>query len=59
MPRLVAVPKQPSAAYAALGEEVVNELKCALEPLKLAVDALCRKNATLLAAEEIFQFLFF
>ena len=36
----------------------LNELKCALEPLKLAVEALCRKNATLLTAEGVFQFLF-
>ena len=36
----------------------VNELKCALEPMKLAVEALCRKDATLLTAEGIFQFLF-
>ena len=37
----------------------LNELKCALEPIKLAVDASCRKDATLLTAEEIFQFFFF
>ena len=37
----------------------LNELKCATESIKLAVDALCRKNATLLTAERIFQFLFF
>ena len=36
----------------------VNKLKCALEPMKLAVEALCRKDATLLTAEGIFQFLF-
>ena len=37
----------------------LNELKCALEPIKLGVDALCRKDATLLPAEGIFQFLFY
>ena len=37
----------------------LNELKCALEPIKLAFDALCRKDTTLLIAEGIFQFLFF
>ena len=37
----------------------LHELKCTLEPIKLAVDALCRKDATLLTAEGIFQFLFF
>ena len=37
----------------------LNELKCALEPIKLTVDALCRKDATLLTAEGTFQFLFF
>ena len=37
----------------------LNELKCALEPIKLAVDASCHKDATLLTAEGIFQFLFF
>ena len=36
----------------------LNELKCALEPIKLAVEALCRKDATLLTAEGVFQFLF-
>ena len=36
----------------------VNELKCSLEPMKLAIEALCRKDATLLTAEGIFQFLF-
>ena len=36
----------------------LNELKCALEPMKLAVEALCRKDATLLTAEGIFQFFF-
>ena len=36
----------------------LNELKCALEPMKPAVEALCRKDATLLTAEGIFQFLF-
>ena len=36
----------------------LNELKCALEPIKLAVKALCRKDATLLSAEGVFQFLF-
>ena len=35
----------------------LNELKCALEPIKLAVEALCRKDATLLTAENVFQFL--
>ena len=30
----------------------------ALEPMKLAVEALCRKDATLLIAEGIFQFFF-
>ena len=38
---------------------LLNKLKCALEPIKLLVDALCRKDAVLLTAEEIFQFLFF
>ena len=37
----------------------LNELKCALEPIKLAVDASCRKDAMLLTVEGIFQFLFF
>ena len=37
----------------------LKELKCALEPIKLAVDALSPKDATLLTAERIFQFLFF
>ena len=37
----------------------LHELKCALESIKLAVDALCRKDATLLTAEGISQFLFF
>ena len=37
----------------------LNELKCALEPIKLAVDASCRKDATLLTAEGIFQFFLF
>ena len=37
----------------------LNELKCALEPIKLAVDASCREDATLLTAEGIFQFFFF
>ena len=36
----------------------LNELKCVLEPIKLAVRALCRKDATLLTAEGVFQFLF-
>ena len=36
----------------------LNELKCALEPIKLAVEALCRKDATFLTAEGVFQFLF-
>ena len=37
----------------------LNELKWALEPIKLADDASCRKDATLLTAEGIFQFFFF
>ena len=37
----------------------VKELKCALEPITLAVDASCRQDATLLTAEGIFQFLLF
>ena len=37
----------------------LNDLKCALEPIKLVVDALCRKDATLPTAEGIFRFLFF
>ena len=37
----------------------LNELKCALEAIKLAVDTSYRKDATLLTAEGIFQFLFF
>ena len=36
----------------------LNELKCVFEPIKLVVEALYRKNATLLTAEGIFQFLF-
>ena len=36
----------------------LNELKCALKPIKLAVKALCHKDATLLTAEGVFQFLF-
>ena len=36
----------------------LNELECALERIKLATDALYRKNATLWTAEGIFQFLF-
>ena len=36
----------------------LNELKCALEPIKLAVEAFCRKDTTLLTAEGVFQFLF-
>ena len=36
----------------------LNELKCALEPIKLAVEALCHKDATFLTAEGVFQFLF-
>ena len=34
----------------------LNELKCALESIKLAVEALCLKDATLLMAEGVFQF---
>ena len=37
----------------------LHELKCALEPIKLAVDALRITDAVLLTAKEIFQFLFF
>ena len=37
----------------------LKKLKNAVEPIKLAVDALCRKDATLLTAGGIFQFLFF
>ena len=36
----------------------LNELKCSLEPIKLAVETLCCKDATLLTAEGVFQFLF-
>ena len=36
----------------------LNELKCVLEPIKLEVKALCRKDATLLTAEGVFQSLF-
>ena len=36
----------------------LNKLKCTLELIKLAVEALCHKDATLLTAEGIFQFLF-
>ena len=36
----------------------LNELKCALEPIKLVVEALCGKDATLLTAKKVFQFLF-
>ena len=32
-------------------------MKAALEPVKLAVEAMCRQNATLLTAEGIFLFL--
>ena len=32
-------------------------MKAALEPAKLAVEAMCRQNATLLTAERIFLFL--
>ena len=35
---------------------LLNELKCALEPIKLAVEASCRKDATLLTAEGVFNF---
>lgn len=35
----------------------LDRLKCALEPVKLAVEALCRQDATLLSAEGIFRFL--
>ena len=35
----------------------LNELNWALEPIKLAVEALCCKDATLLTAEGVFQFL--
>ena len=37
----------------------LNNPKCTLEPIKLAIDALCCKDATLLTAEGISQFLFF
>ena len=36
----------------------LNELKCTFEPIKLAVEALCCKDAMLLTAEGVFQFLF-
>ena len=36
----------------------LNERKWALEPIKLTVDALCRKDAALLTAEGIVKFLF-
>ena len=36
----------------------LGKLKCALEPIKLAVEALCRQDATLLTAEGIIRFLF-
>ena len=35
----------------------LDEMKAALEPVKLAVEAVCRQNATLLTAEGIFLFL--
>ena len=35
----------------------LDEMKAALESVKLAVEAMCRQNATLLTAEEIFLFL--
>ena len=36
----------------------LDEIKAALEPVKLAVEAMCRQDATLLTAEGIFRFLF-
>ena len=36
----------------------LNDLKCTLEPIKLAVEALCRKDPTLLTAEGVFQSIF-
>ena len=36
----------------------INELKCTLKPIKLVVKALCHKDAMLLIAEGVFQFLF-
>ena len=35
----------------------LDQLKCALELFKLAVEALCRQDATLLTADGILQFL--
>jgi hypothetical protein len=37
--------------------EVLLDIVAALEPVKLAAEALCRQNATLLTAEGIFKFL--
>ena len=37
----------------------LNELKCSLEPIKLAVDASCRKDAMLLLRKEFSSFYFF
>ena len=35
----------------------LDDLKCVLEPVKLALEALCRRDATLLTAKGIFSFL--
>ena len=37
--------------------DVLSDIVAALEPVKLAAEALCRQNATLLTAEGIFKFL--
>ena len=37
--------------------EILSDIVAALEPVKLAAEALCRQNATLLIAEGIFKFL--
>ncbi|XP_065659760.1 uncharacterized protein LOC136083825 [Hydra vulgaris] len=38
-------------------EDILSDIVAALEPVKLAAEALCRQNATLLTAEGIFKFL--
>ena len=42
-------------AYPTTKFSFLNELKCALEPIKLAVEALYRKDATFLTAKGVFQ----
>ena len=39
--------------------DILTDIVDALEPVKLAAEALCRKNATLLTAEGIFKFLIY